>query len=146
MCKCGFLKIGYCAWSQEGKRWPISQNKISGLYVNHSWRGKWLWRSLWWSKSRAAMHLWGSSQAQLHQHLWTFWGKSCVRNLGQMSFELPRIAPSTGWDPMLMPVKRSWLYLALKCFFLCSWYFYSLLNDTLPCFPLTFSFIILLDL
>ncbi|KAM6347986.1 armadillo-like helical domain-containing protein 3 isoform 8-T16 [Alca torda] len=51
----------------------------------------------------------GSSQIQLRQHLWTFRRRDCVHGLGQTSFESPWIAPSTGWDPMVLPVKRYFL-------------------------------------
>lgn len=48
-----------------------------------------------------------SSQTQLCQHLWTFRRRNCVCSLGQTSLESPWIAPSTGWDPVLVPLKRS---------------------------------------
>ena len=57
--------------------------------------------------SELPCELGASSQTQLHQHLWTFRRRNCVCSLGQTSFESPWIAPSTVWDPMLVPVKRS---------------------------------------
>lgn len=48
-----------------------------------------------------------SSQTQLHQQLWTFWRRNCLCSLGQTLFKLPWIAPSTGWDSILVLAKRS---------------------------------------
>lgn len=144
MCKCGFLKIGCCVWSWEGKRWPISQNKILGLYINHSRRGKWRCRSLWWTKHRAAM-----------------WAGGIIPDTAVSApLDLPekklRVQSRTDLIWVAFPpdgIPCFCLLKGLDCILLCNlflslsgMYFYSLLDYALPYFLLSFSFIIPLDL